>query len=72
MLVALTVILLGDEGVVNAPFELLVPTLTNQVTAEFGVPVPFTAALHCEVLPGATAAGEQVMETEETCDRDLG
>jgi hypothetical protein len=67
-LVAVTVTLAGDEGAVNAPLELMVPALTVQATAEFKVPVPCTVALHCEVEPGATAAGVQEMETEETCE----
>lgn len=67
-LVAVTVTFAGDEGAVNAPLELMVPALTDQVTAEFNVPVPCTVALHCEVAPGATLVGVQVMATEETCE----
>ena len=54
----------------KAPLELMVPALTDQVTAEFKVPVPWTVALHCEVSPGASAAGVQEMATEETCEED--
>lgn len=58
----------GDEGAVNAPLEVMAPALTDQVTAESVLPVPFTVALHCELAPGETVAGEQEIATEETCE----
>lgn len=56
----------GNEGAVNAPLEVMDPALTDHVTAEPMLPVPFTVALHCELALGATLAGEQEIATEET------
>jgi hypothetical protein len=66
LLTAFTVAVTADEGAVKRPAaEIVPPPDTDQVTAELKLPVPVTFALHCEVAPVATAAGEQVGETEE-------
>jgi hypothetical protein len=51
-LVAVIVMLVpsGTEGAVNRPFSVMVPALTDQVTAEFEAPV--TVALNWSVAPG--------------------
>lgn len=58
----------GDDGAVNAPLEVMAPELADHVTAEFGLPVPCTVALHCEGAPGATVVGVHEIVTEETCE----
>jgi hypothetical protein len=63
--VAFTVTCPGDEGALKAPPELIVPALADHITAEFPEP-PCTVALHCELAPGATAAGVQDTATDET------
>ena len=46
----------------------MAPTLDDHVTAESILPAPSTVALHCELAPGATVAGEQETATEEICE----
>jgi hypothetical protein len=41
------------------------PPVTDQVTAELKLPVPWTLAVHCEVAPVAIVEGEQLGATEE-------
>ncbi len=45
--------------------EMLPPPVTDQVTAELKLPVPWTLAEHWEVAPVAMVDGEQVGATEE-------
>ena len=58
----------GEDGAVKAPLEVIVPALADHETAESGLPVPCTVALHCEPAPGAIVAGEHEIATEETCE----
>ena len=45
--------------------DMLPPPVTDHVTAELKLPVPWTFAEHCEVAPVAMVEGEQEGATEE-------
>jgi hypothetical protein len=49
---------------VKRPAELIVPVVTDHVTAELKLPVPLTAAAHCEVAWMLTADGSHVTWTD--------
>jgi hypothetical protein len=66
VLVAVTVTVAALDGAVKRPLALMAPPpVTDHVTAELKLPVPWTVALHCEVAPVATVVGVQEGATEE-------
>jgi hypothetical protein len=65
-LVAVTVTFAAEEGAVKRPVaEMAPPPVTDQVTAELKLPVPWTFAVHCAVAPVAMVEGEQLGATDD-------
>jgi hypothetical protein len=67
-LVAITVAAPADPGAVKRPVVLIVPAVTDHVTAELKLPVPLTVAAHCEVALRLTADGLHVTWTAVTVE----
>jgi hypothetical protein len=65
VLVAVTVALPPVAAAVKSPFASMVPPFAVQVTVGAKVPVPVTAALHCDVDAGAIVVGAHVTATPE-------
>lgn len=71
-LVAVMVAVPADADAVKSPAELMVPAVTDHVTAELKLPVPVTVGAHCDValtliVEGLQATWTDVMAEDGCC-----
>ena len=60
----------GEAGAVSNPLALMAPALEDHVTVELKAPVPWTVALHSEVVSTPVMGGLQTTATEVICGAD--